>query len=155
MRARWLLALLATGCIDTDAAVFVDAALVEPALAIAGSSLATGLGGDVTLTLHLGPRASGPSTSTLLAVSLVTADGQGTLASTLGFTSSPTLPTAVGVDDTVAVGLDFDPKDNALPASATATVCAGSVRLRAVVDDSLRGSPVTVDSEPFAVSGCP
>lgn len=148
-------ALVATGCIDTDAAVFVEPSLVAPVLALSTSPLATALSGEARLELHLGPRASGPSTTGVTALSLVSADGSRTLAPSLGFTASPTLPTTVAIDSTAAVALAFAAADNTLPASGDAALCAGPVRMRAVVDDSLRGVAVTCDSEPFAVSGCP
>lgn len=155
MRALCLLAALLPACIDTDAAVFVEATVQAAALSVQGSSLVTGLGGGATLSLHLGPRASGPSTATIVGVSLVSASGTDTLASTLGFTSDPPLPTTVGVDDTIPVTLTFDPADNELPAMARDAICAAEVRVRVVIDDSLRGSSVTTDSAPFQVTNCP
>ncbi|MBM4357302.1 MAG: hypothetical protein FJ096_04255 [Deltaproteobacteria bacterium] len=154
---RWggLVALACVGCIDTDAAVFVEAALASPALVMSSSSLAAGVSGEATLSLHLGPRASGPSTAKVLALSLVSADGVTTHAATLGFSSTPTLPLTVGVDDTVAVALALASSDNALPTDKVAAICGGAVRLRVVVDDSLRGGSVSADSDPFQVTGCP
>src|SRR5690606_11817826 len=62
MRCAWLLLpLLSLGCIDTDAAVFVEARIDGAAARVEQSALATGLSGSFRIHFHLGPRASGPS----------------------------------------------------------------------------------------------
>ncbi len=155
MRLAWVMAFVLTGCIDTDAAVFLDATLESPALEVSASSLATGLSGSTTLSLHLGPRAAGSSTAKVVTLSLVSADGATTLAPTLGFTSTPALPVTVNVDDTVSVALALAASDNPLQTDAAAALCAGSIRFRAVIDDSLRGGSVTSESDAFAATGCP
>lgn len=154
MRCALGLVPLLVGCIDTDPAVFVEASVATPSLAVQTSALATGLEGTVDVSLHLGSRASGPSTTTLPAASLVDEAGATTLAPTLGFTASPSVPVTVPVDDTVIVTLSFAAKDNLLPAERASAICAEKPRIRLLVDDSLRGVPATIDSPPFTPSGC-
>ncbi len=154
MRVHLVFSVLLAGCIDTDPAVFVDPSIGAPSLTVETTALVTALSGGFSLALHLGPRAASPSTTGVSAASLVGEDGAVTLAPTLGFTSLPTLPTTVPVDDTVTVQVTLALQDNLLPADATSTICGRNVKIRALVEDSLRGVPVTIDSAPFTVGGC-
>lgn len=149
-----MLAAMSVGCINTDAAVFIEASFSNAALTVESSSLAVGLSGSATLSLHLGPRAAGPSTARLLSLSLLDATGTTTLASSLGFESSPVQPVTIGLDETVDLSLTLSATDNTLESGAMSSLCAGPVRLRTVIDDSLRGASILAESEPFELMNC-
>ena len=145
-----------TGCIDTDAAVFVDASIQDPSATVTPETLGTTLAGAFDVTLHLGPRASGPADVTLGAVSLLGADQTTTLVDVVAVETAPTFPVTVPVDGDVFVTVTFAEQDNLLEASAYDELCAvGSVVISAALDDALRGGTISVVSEPFALSGCP
>ena len=154
MRGLLVFSLFVVGCINTDPAVFVESSIASPSIAVQSSALATGINGSFVLSLHLGARASGPSTTSLAAASLVDEDGEATLASTLGFTAMPPLPTSVPVNETLAITVSLAAIDNQLPADQRAAICGTTLRIRALVEDSLRGVPMATDSAPFTASGC-
>jgi hypothetical protein len=146
----------ATGCIDTDAAVFVDASISNPSATVSPETLGTTLAGRFDANLHLGPRASGPADVTLGTVSLLGADRTTTLVDVVAVATAPTFPVTVPVDGDVFVAVTFVEQDNLLEASAYGELCAaGSVVISAALDDALRGGTISVVSEPFAPSGCP
>jgi hypothetical protein len=142
------------GCIDTDAAVFVEARIDSPAVAVEGSQLVTGVTGGFTLELHLGPRASGSSSATLQSFSLVSNDGTKTIVAALGFSAAPPSPITVEPDSTALLAVTLAANDNQLATAARDAICAGPIRVRGVIEDSLRGTAITIDSESFSASGC-
>ncbi len=146
---------LLPACINTDAAVFVEPNVSSAALTVVGSALVTGVEGSFTVSLHLGPRAADDAEVLAVGFSIVTADAAQTLVPSLGVTASPEFPVTVPIDSDVAVLVSVAVADNQLEANARDALCAGDVRVRAVLQDSLRGSIVSADSEPFAPGGCP
>ena len=146
--------MMASGCIDTDAAVFVDARIESPSATLQSATLASGLAGGFTLNLHLGPRASGPSEVSLGGFSMTGAAG--TAVDSLAVTTQPAFPVNVSADSDVAVQVSFDPNDNLIENADVPTVCAvQGLQLVAALDGSLRGGAFSVRSEPFVVSNCP
>ncbi len=146
----------ALGCINTDAAVFVEAELTKPQIEVLESSLAVGLEGQATLTLHLGPRASGPSEVSLLGVSLLAKNDQSVLVESIAVRSEPSFPITVQLDSDRSAVLHIDGPDNALPTDVKTTLCgAPAVVLQVVLDDGLRGATTIAVSGPFGLSGCP
>jgi hypothetical protein len=152
---RWLLAVFLCGCINTDPAVFVEGSIEQPSIRLEKSSLVTGVQGGFSVRLHLGPRASGPSTVKLEAFSLVSSDATKTMVSKLGFKSMPASPITVGLDSTVNAAISLAASDNQLPADSATALCAGPIRVRGVIEDSLRGTTIFADSQPFSAGGCP
>ncbi len=144
---------LSTGCIDTDTAVFVDATIDNPSLTVTEETLGTALDGSFELTLHLGARASGPSTVTFQSFSLESEDGT-VLVESLPV-SSPDQNAGVepGGTDTV-VTFTISTEDGLLESAVKDQICAGSVVVSGVIQDSLATSTTPVESEPFSPSGC-
>jgi hypothetical protein len=152
VKGRTLLALLgaqALGCIDTDAAVFVEASIRNASATVvpssAGGSFASGLGGSFELVLHLGPRASEAAEVRLGAVGVLAAGGA-EIVPALAVASSPAFPVAVEVDSDVLTTVTFASEDNLLPPGADACA-AGSIVFSATLDDSLRGGTLPVRSD--------
>jgi hypothetical protein len=142
------------GCVDTDAAVFVDARIDSPSASLQMASLASGLSGGFSLNLHLGPRASGPSDVSLGNFSLKGANG--TAVDALAVSATPPFPVSVPVDADVAVQLTFAADDNLIDNADVAAVCAPQgLQLVGALDGSLRGGTFSVTSDPFVVGGCP
>lgn len=163
MRSALLLSVLAAivccaalGCINTDAAVFVEADLTEPQIEVRDSSLAVGLEGKATLKLHLGPRASGPSEVSLLGVSLLGENARSVLVESIAVRSEPSFPITVQLDDDRSAVLYIDGPNNVLSTDVKTTLCgAAAVVLQVVLDDGLRGATMIATSGPFGLSGCP
>lgn len=149
-------AMLLTGCIDTDPAVFVDASILAANATVAQETLVTTIEGSCLLGLHLGPRASGPAEIQLGAVSVTNADQTATLVDVLSVSADRPLPVSVPVDSDVNVSLGFDAQDNLLETATYDALCgAATIVIRVALDDSLRGGTTTVASAPFAPAGCP
>src|SRR5262249_60696592 len=83
-----LLSALSTACVNTDAAVFVEPHVANPAATVTGGALGVSLTGSFDLTLHLGPRASGASMVTPGAVKILDAKQMGELVSSLPVTTT-------------------------------------------------------------------
>lgn len=150
------MALLTGGCIDTDAAVFVEATISDAEGNVQQSSLASGIGGSFRVLFHLGPRASGPSEVALGGFSLTDAERAETLLPTLEVSTTPGFPLEVPVDGDVAVQVTFAPDDNLLEPTALDGLCApAGARVVGVFDDALRGGSVSVASEAILFVGCP
>ena len=144
------------GCINTDAAVFVEAELTKPQIEVLESSLAVGLEGQATLTLHLGPRASGPSEVSLLGISLLAENAQSVLVESIAVRSEPSFPITLPLDSDRSAVLHIDGPDNSLSTNVKTTLCgASAVMLQVVLDDGLRGATTIATSGPFGLSGCP
>ncbi len=156
LRLPVFFSVFAVSCINTDAAIFVEAQLTAPQLQLQESSLATAIDGSAALTLHLGPRASGPSEVSLLSVSLLADDQQSVLVEQVAVRSEPRFPMEVGLDSDRNVTLRIDASENLLAADAKTTLCgATALVLQVVLDDGLRGAALTASSDPFALGGCP
>ncbi len=156
MRAPFiaLVALSVAGCIDTDTAVFVDATIDNPSLTVTEETLGAALGGSFELTLHLGARASGPSSVSYQSFSLAKEDGT-VIVESLPVSASQPAPVEVepgGTDSVVTFTIDTGA--DLLDAAIKDQICAGSVVVMGVIDDSLATSATPVESEPFSPSGC-
>jgi hypothetical protein len=147
----------ATGCIDTDAAVFVEPSIEGPSADVAMSSLATALGGSFTLRLHLGARASGDSQVTVRQFSVSSADRSSEIVGALAVSQSPPSPVTVvrGGDDAL-VTVSFSADDNLLDTAAIGPLCdpAGIV-IHGTLDDALLGATTPVSSDSFTAGMCP
>jgi len=148
--------LTCTGCIDTDAAVFVEASISEPATTITTNSLGTYVGGSFQVGFHLGPRASGPSEVALRTFSLMSADQTTEVAPSLKVTTAPDFPVGVNVDSDVGVSVTYAEQDNPQPVDAVEQICgAAGIVIVGTFDDSLRGGSITAVSAPYSAAGCP
>ncbi|MFO0619561.1 MAG: hypothetical protein U0414_43640 [Polyangiaceae bacterium] len=139
---------------NTDAAVFVDPDIEDPAVTVTKAALGTTLTGSVTLTLHLSARASGPSSVTLGSFALKKSDGTTVLVENLPYSADPASPVAVAEDSTTTVKLTFDSGAKLLDAAVRDAVCAGDVVVAGVIEDSLLTTSTPVVSDPFTPS-CP
>lgn len=148
--------LTSAGCIDTDAAVFVEASISEPATTVTSNSLGTYVGGSCQVSFHLGPRASGPSEVSLRTFTLMSADQTSEVAPSLKVTTAPDFPVTVDVDSDVGVGVSYAEQDNPQPAAALDQLCNGAgIVIVGTFDDSLRGGSITAVSAPYSAAGCP
>lgn len=145
------------GCIDTDAAVFVEPSIRDPSASLTVSSLAAGLGGGFTLGLHLGGRASGDSQVDLTHFSVLGADRVSEVLSPLQVATDQPSPVTVirGGEDTV-VTVTFFPDDNSFATGDVGAFCdAAGIIIRGNLNDSLLGATTLVESDPFRVGSCP
>ena len=155
MRLAWLLAVLSTGCFDTDAAVFVEAQIDEASAAVEQSALATGLAGSFRVQFHLGPRASGPSDVELSGFFVTDAD-RAAIVDDLAVVPAQSFPVTVPVNGDVTVGAVFAAEDNLFPVETVEPLCApGGIRIVGVFHDPLRGGSIDAASEAFSPTGCP
>lgn len=146
----------ASGCIDTDAAVFVDGSVDNAAATVQSSALSAGLGGQFALNFHLGARASSDSEVTLRSVSLENAARSQTLAPSLKVASAPAFPVVVPRGGDSQVQINYSADDNLFEVSALSALCdpAGIV-VSIIFDDALLGATAVAHSQPFVVQGCP
>lgn len=142
---------LLSGC-NTDAAVFVDPDIEEPAVTVTKAALGTSLTGSFTLTLHLSARAAGPSQVTVGAFALKKTDGTTVLVDNLPFTADKPNPVGVDEDTTTTVKVTIDSGSKLLDAAVHDAVCAGDVVIAGVIEDSLLTTSTPVESEPFKPS---
>jgi hypothetical protein len=134
----------ASGCIDTDAAVFVEASIAAPSAAVSGSTLGTSLDGSFALNLHLGPRASGAGEVSWEAFTMTNAD-QSVEVIALEVVADRAQPVTVEPDSDVGVAFSFSTGANPLPVAKKDELCAaGGLRIKAVIRDSLQGVTPTV-----------
>jgi hypothetical protein len=149
-----LAALLAAGCIDTDAAVFVDATLGAPALTLVpAGGFGVTLQGSFALELHLGARASGTSQVTYTSFSLKAADGSVVVESLPVAVDKPS-PVAVDPGSDVLVTFTIDSGATVLDNTVKDRICAGQVKIVGVIEDSLESESSPLESAPFSPSGC-
>jgi hypothetical protein len=135
--------LAASGCIDTDAAVFVDATLSAPSATVTSNTLGTSVAGSFALQLHLGPRASGPGTVSAEAFAITNAD-QSVEIIPLEPAADRALPVTVEPDSDVGITFNFNTGADLLPAAKRDELCAaGGLRIKAVLRDSLQGGGAT------------
>src|SRR5690606_21510067 len=126
-------------CIDTDAAVFVEARIDGAAARVEQSALATGLSGSFRIHFHLGPRASGPSEVALTGFFVTDAD-RGPIVDNLAAATGQPFPVTVPVDGDVTIEALFTAEDNELAVEAVDALCApGGIRIVGVFQDPLRG----------------
>jgi hypothetical protein len=150
------------GCPNTDAAVFVDASVTSPSLTLGKiPPLVSGItSGGFTLDLHLGARASGPSTSTLDAFSVMDSSHTNTLVPSLAVMASgggyATGSTVVEPNSDNITSFTI-PMKQLMPSDLTALCTAGDVVIAGGVTDSLMGgtTPTPAYSPPFKPTGCP
>lgn len=143
------------GCIDTDAAVFVDPSISAPEATINSGALGSTLSGTLRLSLHLGPRASGSSRVTALSFTIQSADQKRTLLEPLPVVSPAELSFSLDPDSDADIVIRFDTEKKPLAAATRDALCgAGTVRVTGVLDDSLKGGSTPVTSEPFTITGC-
>ena len=141
------------GCVDTDPTVFVDATIRDPAAQVSAVALGTQLTGSFSLSLALGPRASGASQVTLQGFSITDADQSTTIVDALPAVTSTPLPVEVAPDETVTLTLTFDSGADLLPAEAEAALCeAAGLRITGAIQDSLQDGATPVVSELFTAT---
>ncbi|WP_438016089.1 hypothetical protein WMF18_35375 [Sorangium sp. So ce315] len=159
MKARaWLsaaaatLAAAASGCIDTDAAVFVAPSIAAPEATVAAGALGASLEARFTLELHLGPRASGPSRVAVRGFEIASADQKTSIVAPLPVETATALPVEVapGSDVTVVFTVDTGAEGGTLPGEAAAALCAAEgIRITGSIEDSLEDGATPVASEVF------
>ncbi len=147
---------LLTGCIDTDAAIFVDPSIESASVSVTDGPLGAALSGGFDVVLHLGARASGPSETSFVSFAIKSSDESEVIVEGLPVKTSTALPVTVeaGGDD-VVVSFDIDQEGDVIDSGLVGALCAGAVVVSVVIDDSLATTSTPVVSEPFAVTGCP
>ena len=150
-----MIALLA-GCIDTDAAIFVDPSIESASVSVTDGPLGAALSGGFDVVLHLGARASGASETVFISFAIKSSDESEVIVESLPVTTNTGLPVTVeaGGDD-VVVSFDIDQEGDVIDSDLVDALCAGTVVVSVVIDDSLATTSTPVVSEPFEVSGCP
>ena len=147
------------GCINTDAAVFVEPSILSPKATVAGGALGVTISGEFKLNLHLGPRASGPADVALGGFAILDVDKKAEITSIQLGDSAIQFPTAVEPDVDALATFPFDLGSKTLPATAK-DKAAGSlcdprgVILRGTIQDSLAGGSTPFFSEIIHPAGC-
>jgi hypothetical protein len=150
-----LAALAVTGCVSTDPAVFVDPTIESPSAAVSGGALGATVTGAFTLTLHLGPRASGPSTVALGAFSILDAGKSAAITAVQLAPGTPSFPVTVDLDSDVTAKLSFDLGGKTLPTDAKTKLCdPAGVLIGGAIQDSLAGGSTPVFSAVLHPTGC-
>ncbi|WP_437588378.1 hypothetical protein [Sorangium sp. So ce1000] len=148
-------AVAASGCIDTDAAVFVEPTIAAPEATVSSNALGTGLTATFALELHLGPRASGPSRVAVRTFALTSADQKTSIVAPLPVETATALPVEVAPDSDVTVAFTVDTDAQTLPAEAASALCAAEgIRITGAIEDSLEDGATPVASAVFHAS-CP
>jgi hypothetical protein len=148
------LPLALAGCVNTDAAVFVEPTITDATAAVSGGLLGVTIAGKFKLNLHLGPRASDASKVDLREFNILDAKQSGTIAPIQISKSAPTFPLTVDLDSDVSADLDFDGKD--LPKEAKTDLCAAAgVIIGGVIQDSLQATSTPFFSPIVHPTGCP
>ncbi len=143
------------GCINTDAAVFVEATVATPEMTVTPGALGATLEGSFVLKLHLGPRASGPSSVTLGAASITDESQKTEIIASLVTSSATTFPVTVELDSDVDVPIDFDTGKKLLTTEEESGLCSGNgVVIRGAITDSLQNKPTPFVSAVVKPSGC-
>jgi hypothetical protein len=144
------LALSSSACVNTDAAVFVEAHLGSPSVTVSSILLGTTVKGQVSLSLHLGARASGDSAVSLGAFSIVSADQTKTLMPSLPVKPNVTFPVTVHTDSDASALLTFDSGSVPLAKELAPALCAGGpIRISGILQDSLQTAQTPVVTDPF------
>lgn len=146
------LAAAASGCIDTDAAVFVAPSIAAPEANVSAGALGTGLQATFTLQLHLGSRASGPSRVAVRTFEIASADQKTSIVAPLTVETTTALPVEVapGSDVAVAFTADTSAEGGTLPSEAAAALCAAEgIRITGSIEDSLEDGATPVASDVF------
>jgi hypothetical protein len=145
-----------TGCVNTDAAVFVEPSIESPTAVVKGGALGVTIEGTFTLKLHLGPRASGPSTVDLRDFNILDAKQSGTLAPIEISKSSITFPTTVDLDSDITSDLTFDVGTKTLTSATKTKLCdAAGVIIGGTIQDSLQATSTPFFSPIVHPTGCP
>jgi hypothetical protein len=155
------LALLGGGCINTDTAIFVAPTMSAPAMTVGCPVSCTSFGFDIMngsfhLDLHLGARASGPSTVKLVSFSILDAQMKGAIVPSLMVSSTTTFPVTVQQDSDVNADFTFSTGTGTEPSSEYSAICdPAGVVIGGSIQDSLQGAtPTPVYSPVFHPSGC-
>ncbi|WP_438039702.1 hypothetical protein [Sorangium sp. So ce128] len=152
-----VLAVAASGCINTDAAVFVEPSIAAPEATVSSNALGTGLIASFALELHLGARASGPSRVAVRTFAISSADQKTSIVEPLPVETTAALPVEVAPDSdvTVAFTVDTGAQGGTLPADAAAALCAAEgIRITGAIEDSLEDGATPVASAVFHAD-CP
>ncbi|WP_437982119.1 hypothetical protein [Sorangium sp. So ce117] len=151
------LAMLTSGCINTDAAVFVEPSIAAPEATVSSSALGTGLTASFALELHLSARASGPSRVAVRTFAITSADQKTSIVEPLPVETTAALPVEVAPDSdvTVAFTVDTGAQGGTLKADAAAALCAAEgIRITGAIEDSLEDGATPVASAVFHAD-CP
>ena len=157
---RPLLPLLAlpiflTACVSTDPTVFVDASLESATAAVQGGALGATVTGDLVLTLHLGPRASGPSQVSLGSFAILDAGQKAEITAIVLGASSTEFPVTVDLDSDVSATLPYSLGTKTAPAETKAKLCdAAGVVFRGTIQDSLLAGSTPFFSAVVHPTGC-
>ncbi|WP_437711834.1 hypothetical protein WMF45_41470 [Sorangium sp. So ce448] len=146
------LAITASGCINTDAAVFVEPSIAAPGATVSSNALGTGLTASFALELHLSARASGPSRVAVRTFAITSADQKTSIVEPLPVETTAALPVEVAPDSdvTVAFTVDTGAQGATLPADAAAALCAAEgIRITGAIEDSLEDGATPVASAVF------
>jgi hypothetical protein len=144
------------GCINTDPSVFVTPTIMAPSAMVQSGVLGATVAGAFDLDLHLGPRASGPSTVTLGEFSILDAEQKGSIVMPLSLTGSLESPIVVQPNSDEDDDFTFDTGNMTEPTSVGSELCASAgVVISGAFQDSLTGMSTPVASSVFHVSGCP
>jgi hypothetical protein len=144
------------GCVNTDTSVFVTPTITSPSAKVQMGALGATVTGAFDLDLHLGARASGPSTVTLGEFNILDAEQHGSiLPAPLSVTGSLTSPIVVQPNSDEDDDFTFDTGNGTEPTSVVTALCApAGVVISGVFQDSLTGMSTPVSSSVFQVSGC-
>jgi hypothetical protein len=154
VRLRLFLILAAAplaGCVNTDTAVFVDPTIDTPAATITSNALGTYItGGSFHLKLHLGARASGPSTVKLGEFSILDAQKKGDIVSPLDVTSTTQFPVTVQPDTDVDADFTLVMSTKSIGDVGTQLCDPAGVVIGGTIQDSLvEGTSTPVSSAVF------
>ena len=150
------LPILLAGCINTDATVFVDASIENATAVVSGGALGVKVAGDLTVKLHLGPRASGPSQVSFVSLSILDDKQNAEITAVQIAKSSPEFPVTVDLDSDVSAALSFDLGSKTLPVEIKDKLCnPAGVVFRGTIQDSLLGGATPFFSAVVHPGGCP
>lgn len=146
---------LGAGCINTDAAVFVDPTLAKAEATVAGGALGVSLKGSFDLDLHLGPRATGPSKVTPGEFAIYDAQRNGAIVAALPVTTTSTFPVTVDLNSDVNLAFVIDTGAKPLSADLQPKLCdPAGVVLGGTIEDSLQNHSTPFFSAVFHPAGC-
>jgi hypothetical protein len=141
--------------VNTDATVFVDPSVTEPAAEVAASALVVSLKGSFQLSLHLGPRATGSSKVNLGAVEIQDAGRKGAIVSALPVTTAAALPITIEPDSDADLDCAFDTGDKSIATDAKTKLCdPAGVVISGTIEDSLQDRATPFASAVFHLTGC-
>lgn len=148
------LPLALTGCVNTDAAVFVEPTIEHGEAAVSGGTLGVSVKGAFTLKLHLGPRASDSSKVDLVSFNLLDAGQKAEITPIVLSMQDSTITVAPETDTTQLISFDIGGKT--LPSATKPKLCdpAGIV-IGGVLQDSLLATSTPFFSPIVHPTGCP